>query len=61
MNMERKDMADEDKLKNRHRWSTTLDNKLYYALEELHQETFIPKTKLADKAVTLLLKEYGKM
>ena len=48
-------------LKDRSRWSTTLSTDLYLALSQLHEETEIPKSKLADKAIRLLLKEYGKL
>lgn len=47
-------------LVNRTAIGNSLDNNLHKLLMELHKETDIPISKLLDKAVTLLLKEYGK-
>lgn len=47
-------------LRNRTPFSTTVDNKLLQELEDLHQETRIPKSKLTDEAIALLLKKHQK-
>lgn len=47
-------------LKNRTAFSNAIDTRLFEAFEELRKETEIPKSKLLDKAIKLLLKEYGK-
>jgi len=46
---------------NRERFTNTLDKKLLEELQKLSKETMIPMSKLLDKAVTQLLKEYGKI
>jgi predicted DNA-binding protein len=45
-------------LKNRKQFTTTLKNELYEAFDKLSQETSIPKSKLMDKAIEMLIKEY---
>ncbi|MGG7200783.1 ribbon-helix-helix domain-containing protein [Clostridium butyricum] len=47
-------------LVNRKRFNTSADIDLLTALDELSKETMIPKSKLIDKALELLLKEYDK-
>lgn len=47
-------------LKTRIRFSTSLDKNLAEKLENLSIETRIPKSKLVDEAITLLLKEHNK-
>ena len=44
---------------NRKKICTTLDKELIPKLEELHQKTRIPKTRLMDEAVEELLKKYN--
>lgn len=47
-------------LKTRVTISNSIDKNLATKLQELSDETMVPKSKLLDKAITLLLKEYGK-
>jgi metal-responsive CopG/Arc/MetJ family transcriptional regulator len=47
-------------LKNRKRFTNTLDNKLKEQFDELSKETRIPKSRLLDEAIEDLLKKYGK-
>lgn len=53
-------MADNRGLKNRKAFSNAIVTELYEAFEKLHKETRIPKSKLLDEAIELLLKKYGK-
>ena len=53
-------MSNKRGLKNRKELSNAIDIKLWNALDALAEETQIPKSKLLDKAVTLLLQEYKK-
>lgn len=46
-------------LVNRTRLGVSIDNDINKAFEKLAKETMIPKSRLIDKAITLLLKEYG--
>ncbi|URM31603.1 ribbon-helix-helix domain-containing protein [Cytobacillus firmus] len=46
------------KLKNRQYFSSTLRNDLVSELDQLHKDTGIPKSKLLDQAVELLLKHH---
>lgn len=48
-------------LKNRTAISNAVDTALYNKLKELSEETMIPVSKLLDKAIELVLKEYGKL
>jgi len=48
------------KLVNRTRISTTVDNKIIKAFNELADETRLNKSKLYDEALTDLLIKYGK-
>jgi len=48
-------------LKNRTAISNAVDTTLYNKLKELSEETIIPVSKLLDKAIELVLKEYGKL
>lgn len=47
-------------LKNRVVPSTAVNKELYEKIRELSKETSIPMSKLLDKAIELLLKEYKK-
>lgn len=47
-------------LKNRTPISNAVDTKLYEQLKQLSKETMIPMSKLLDKGIELVLKEYGK-
>jgi metal-responsive CopG/Arc/MetJ family transcriptional regulator len=47
-------------LKNRERFTTTVDIALLKELRELSKETMIPISRLIDKALINLLREYGK-
>ncbi len=53
-------MSGNRNLKNRVAFSNALEKSLYEAFEELHKETRIPKSRLFDEAVELLLRKYGK-
>lgn len=48
-------------LKNRQAFSNAMDKELFNKFDELAKETRIPKSKLLDEAIELLLKEYKKM
>ena len=48
----------EDSLKSRKRFSSTISFDLDAKLTELSKRTMIPKTKLIQKALELLLKQY---
>ena len=48
-------------LKTRERFTNTLNKELLKRLQELSKETMIPMSRLLDKAVEQLLKEYGKI
>lgn len=45
-------------LKNRTPISNAVDTKLYGELKQLSQDTMIPISKLLDRAIELVLKEY---
>ncbi len=47
-------------LKNRVAFSNAIDKALYEKFELLAQETRIPKSRLLDEAIQLLLKKYNK-
>lgn len=47
-------------LKNRKPISNAVDSKLYDQLQQLSKETMIPISKLLDRGIELLLKEYEK-
>jgi metal-responsive CopG/Arc/MetJ family transcriptional regulator len=47
-------------LVNRKRFNTSVDINLLNSLDDLSEKTMIPKSKLIDKALELLLKEYDK-
>jgi len=47
-------------LKNRTPISNAVDAKLYEQLKQLSQDTMIPISKLLDKGIELVLKEYKK-
>jgi metal-responsive CopG/Arc/MetJ family transcriptional regulator len=46
-------------LKNRTKITTTLDNKLIDKLDKLSKDTRIPKSRLFDEAVGLLLEKHN--
>lgn len=48
----------QDRLKTRVQFASTLKKELAEELDKLHKKTLIPKSKLLDKAVELLLKEF---
>ncbi len=47
-------------LKNRTPISNAVDTKLYEQLKQLSNDTMIPISKLLDRAIELVLKEYKK-
>lgn len=47
-------------LVNRTKISNAIDTGIYNEFMELHTETQVPISKLLDKAIKLLLKEYSK-
>lgn len=47
-------------LKNRTPISNAIDTKLYEQLQQLSKDTMIPISKLLDKGIELVLKEYEK-
>lgn len=49
-------MAKDRGLKTRTPFSNSLDNQLWKDFQQLHEETKIPKSKLLDEAIELLLK-----
>ena len=51
-------MSGNRNLKNRIAFSNTIDKNLFEAFEQLHKETRIPKSKLLDEAVQLLIEKY---
>ncbi len=51
-------MSNRDNLKNRTAFSSTLANPLWDAFQVLHQTSRIPKSKLLDEAIALLLKAH---
>jgi hypothetical protein len=52
-------MAD-NRLVNRHKVTFSIDKDLFKMLDDLSKETMIAKTKLVDRALVLLAKEYNK-
>lgn len=46
-------------LVNRKSINNAIDKRLYEAIDKLHKQTDIPKSKLLDRAIVLLLKEHG--
>lgn len=48
-------------LTNRRNISNAIDKDLFEKFDNLSAETMIPKSKLLDQAVELLLKKYGKL
>lgn len=50
-----------DGLVNRQRYSSTFDIELLEKTKELSKETSVPMSKLLDKALELLLKDYDKL
>ena len=52
-------MSDKYGLKTRTRISNAVDTELLEKLKQLSKETTIPLSKLLDKGIELVLKEYG--
>lgn len=48
-------------LKNRTPISNAVDKELFEKLKQLSEDTMIPMSKLLDKAIELLLKDYEKL
>lgn len=46
-------------LKNRQRYTNSIDNELIGRLKKLSNDTKIPQSKLLDEAIELVLKKYG--
>jgi predicted transcriptional regulator len=57
--MRREQERMEGKLKNRTRYTATVDSDLVDNLKELSQKTRIPQSKLMDEAIELLLKNHN--
>ncbi len=55
-----KDLVRNKDLKNRVRFSTSMDIELSKKLEELSKQTRIPKSKLVDEAIEMLVNKYNK-
>ena len=55
-----KDLVRNKDLKNRVRFSTSMDLELSKKLEELSKQTRIPKSKLVDEAIEMLVNKYNK-
>lgn len=53
-------MANNRGLANRTAFSNAIDTALYQQLEELHRRTRIPKSKLMDEAIQLLLEKHAR-
>jgi|GEM_PF-758520 len=53
-------MGGNPKLKNRTAFSNAVAKELYEAFDKLHQDTRIPKSKLLDEALELLLQKYDR-
>lgn len=53
-------MSENRGLKTRKAFSNAVDAKLADFFDELSKETRIPKSKLLDEAIVLLLEKYGK-
>ena len=55
-----KDLVRNKDLKNRIRFSTSMDIELSKKLEELSKQTRIPTSKLVDEAIEMLVNKYNK-
>ena len=55
-----KELVRNKDLKNRVRFSTSMDIELSKKLEELSKQTRIPKSKLVDEAIEMLVNKYNK-
>ena len=53
-------MCANQNLKNRIAFGSSLDKHLWLALEQLHQTSRIPKSRLLDEAIELLLQHRSK-
>lgn len=53
-------MGEQRELKNRTRFSTTLDNEIYKKLKEYSGKTDVPITKVMDKAIAMYLQSVDK-
>lgn len=54
------DKKSNDDLKTRQRYTASFDKELLEGLKKLSKETSIPLSKLLDKAIILIQKEYSK-
>jgi predicted DNA-binding protein len=54
-------MSGNPSLKNRVAFSNAMAKELYEKFEQLQKDTRIPKSKLFDEAIELLLKKYGRI
>ena len=54
-------MGEQRELKNRTRFSTTLDNEIYRKLKEYSRKTDVPITKVMDKAIAMYLQNIDKL
>jgi hypothetical protein len=52
-------MKDNRGLVNRKAFSNSIDRELFHSLELLHQKTRLPKSKLLDEAIELLVDKYS--
>ncbi len=52
-------MGGNPNLKNRVAFSNAIEKELYEKFDQLQKETRVPKSKLLDEAIMLLLKKYG--
>lgn len=53
-------MPEYRELKNRTRFSSTLDNEVYIQLKKYADESSVPITKILDKAITMFLESASK-
>lgn len=53
-------MAEQRELKNRTRFSTTLDNEILKKLKDYSSKTDVPLTKIMDRAIAMYLKSVDK-
>lgn len=51
-------MSENRGLKTRRAFSNAIDKDLFVAFEQIHKETRIPKSKLLDEAIQMLIEKY---
>lgn len=51
-------MSENRGLKTRRAFSNAIDKDLFEAFEQLHKQTRIPKSKLLDEAIQMLIEKY---